>query len=59
MKNNDKKLLFHRVFLNTANETRYSYRNASIGSRRDAFIAGYNPETKATMKVVMTAANIA
>jgi hypothetical protein len=37
----------------------YSYRNASIGSNFDALIAGYNPETNATIKLVITAANIA
>ena len=37
----------------------YSYRNASIGSSFEAFIAGYNPETMATIKLVAKAAKMA
>ena len=37
----------------------YSYLKASIGSNLDAFIAGYTPETIATIKVVINAAIIA
>jgi hypothetical protein len=37
----------------------YSYRNASIGSSCEAFIAGYNPETKPTKKLVAKAAKMA